>query len=132
MTLHAAIYIQEDSFLLVLKKTENKLNLIRAPATNKLLLFAGNFVLVWKKGTTLLSAGSTMISRDPRLSLIGYNLQLRDIRHADQGDYICQIGDGTISDLTHTVEILSEYNKTKCREISLNLQHTNKIDGGNS
>lgn len=75
---------------------------------NIYIFVSGNFVLVWKKGTTLLSAGPTMISRDPRLSLIGYNLQLRDIRHSDQGDYICQIGDGSISDLTHTIEILSK------------------------
>lgn len=71
-------------------------------------LFAGSFVIVWRKGTTLLSAGQQMISRDPRLSLIGNNIQLRDIRHMDQGDYTCQIGDGKPGDLIHTVEILSK------------------------
>lgn len=72
-------------------------------------MFTGSFVIVWRKGTTLLSAGQQMISRDPRLSLIGYNLQVRDIRHLDQGDYTCQIGDGATGDLIHTVEILSKY-----------------------
>lgn len=66
-------------------------------------------MIVWKKGTSLLSAGPQMISRDPRLQLIGYNLQVRDITHSDQGDYTCQIGDGSPGDLIHTVEILSKY-----------------------
>lgn len=66
----------------------------------------GDFVLVWKKGSALLSAGQQMISREPRFSLLGYNLQLRDIRHLDQGDYTCQIGDGSQGDLIHTIEIL--------------------------
>lgn len=78
-----------------------------------LSFLAGPFVIVWKRGTTLLSAGPQIISMDPRISLIGYNLQLKDIRHADQGDYTCQIGDGTQGDLIHTIEILSEYNFNK-------------------
>lgn len=69
----------------------------------------GSFVIVWRKDTTLLTAGQQMISRDTRLSLLGSNLQLREIRHSDQGDYTCQIGDGTSGDLIHSVEILSEY-----------------------
>lgn len=80
---------------------------------NVLSFLAGPFVIVWKRGTTLLSAGPQIISMDPRISLIGYNLQLKDIRHADQGDYTCQIGDGTQGDLIHTIEILSEYNFNK-------------------
>ncbi|XP_060523734.1 lachesin-like isoform X2 [Cylas formicarius] len=43
---------------------------------------------------------------DPRVSLIGYNLQIKEIKHSDQGDYTCQIGDGTQGDLIHTIEIL--------------------------
>lgn len=72
------------------------------------MMFTGSFVIVWKKGVTLLSAGQQMITRDPRFSLSGYNLHVRDISHADQGDYTCQIGDGTPGDLIHTVEILSK------------------------
>ncbi|XP_019869703.1 lachesin [Aethina tumida] len=67
----------------------------------------GPFVIVWKRGTTLLSAGQQKISMDPRISLTGgFNLQLKDIRHSDQGDYTCQIGDGSQGDLIHTIEIL--------------------------
>lgn len=67
-------------------------------------------MVVWKKGPTLLSAGQQKISRDSRISLIGYNLQLKDIRETDQGDYTCQLGDGAQGDLIHTIEILRKYN----------------------
>ena len=80
----------------------------RPSSFNISLLVSGSFVIVWRKGSTLLSAGQQMISRDTRLSLIGYNLQIRDIRHLDQGDYTCQIGDGSTGDLIHTIEILSK------------------------
>lgn len=66
-------------------------------------------MIVWKKGLTLLSAGQQMITRDSRFSLSGYNLHIREISHADQGDYTCQIGDGTPGDIIHKVEILREY-----------------------
>ncbi|XP_063916510.1 MAM domain-containing glycosylphosphatidylinositol anchor protein 2-like [Zophobas morio] len=66
----------------------------------------GSLVIVWKRGITLLTAGQQKITADPRISLLGYNLQVRDIRYSDQGDYTCQIGDGSHGDLIHTVEIL--------------------------
>ncbi|GJQ77960.1 hypothetical protein Trydic_g2321 [Trypoxylus dichotomus] len=64
------------------------------------------FVIVWRKGTVLLSAGQQKISQDDRISLIHLNLQIRDIGHPDEGDYTCQIGDGSMGDLIHTIEIL--------------------------
>lgn len=70
--------------------------------------FSGSFVIVWKRGITLLTAGQQKITADPRISLLGYNLEVRDIRYTDQGDYTCQIGDGSHGDLIHTVEILSK------------------------
>jgi hypothetical protein len=76
-------------------------------------LFAGSLVIVWKRGVTLLTAGQQKITADPRITLLGYNLQVRDIRYTDQGDYTCQIGDGSHGDLIHTVEILSESNHLK-------------------
>ncbi|XP_048521040.1 MAM domain-containing glycosylphosphatidylinositol anchor protein 2 isoform X2 [Dendroctonus ponderosae] len=66
----------------------------------------GSFVVVWKRGLTLLSAGEQKISRDPRISLVGFNLQIKDIKHADQGNYACQIGDGLQGELIHSIEIL--------------------------
>ncbi|KAH0817915.1 hypothetical protein GEV33_004876 [Tenebrio molitor] len=71
-----------------------------------------SLVIVWKRGVTLLTAGQQKITADPRITLLGYNLQVRDIRYTDQGDYTCQIGDGSHGDLIHTVEILKHGGRT--------------------
>ncbi|KAK4878168.1 hypothetical protein RN001_010674 [Aquatica leii] len=63
-------------------------------------------VLVWRKGSNLISAGHHLITSDKRFFLQSFNLQLRGVRITDQGDYTCQIGDGSLGDLIHTVEIL--------------------------
>ena len=72
-----------------------------------MFIFLGPFVLVWRKGTNLLSAGQLMVTQDKRFSLINkYDLQVKNVQNSDQGDYICQIGDGSHGDLIHTIEIL--------------------------
>ncbi|GLH04588.1 Neuronal growth regulator 1 [Gryllus bimaculatus] len=68
---------------------------------------AGNYVLVWKRGIAVLTAGSTKVSPDERLRLVdGYNLEIRDVATSDAGDYVCQIGTMEPKEITHTVEIL--------------------------
>ncbi|GLH04579.1 Lachesin, partial [Gryllus bimaculatus] len=68
---------------------------------------AGNYVLVWKRGIAVLTAGSTKVSPDERLRLVdGSNLEIRDVATSDAGDYVCQIGTMEPKEITHTVEIL--------------------------
>ncbi|XP_031330732.1 MAM domain-containing glycosylphosphatidylinositol anchor protein 2-like [Photinus pyralis] len=67
---------------------------------------SGSSVLVWRKGSNLISAGHHLITSDRRFLLQSFNLQLRGAKITDQGDYTCQIGDGSLGDLIHTVEIL--------------------------
>lgn len=44
---------------------------------------------------------------DPHGSLsTGYNLEIRDVRNSDAGDYICQIGSMEPKEIVHTLEIL--------------------------
>lgn len=70
---------------------------------------SGNFVLAWKRGIAVLSAGNVKVSPDPRISLVdGYNLEIKDAQPQDAGDYICQIGTMEPREITHTVEILGE------------------------
>lgn len=62
---------------------------------------------MWRRGTSVISAATLMITRDPRLKLVdGYNLQISDVKIQDAGDYVCQIGDQESKDQVHTLEIL--------------------------
>lgn len=68
---------------------------------------AGSNILLWRRGSAVVSAANLMITRDPRFRLMdGYSLQIKGVRPQDAGDYICQIGDQENRDLVHTVEIL--------------------------
>ncbi|KAL0273993.1 UNVERIFIED_CONTAM: hypothetical protein PYX00_006540 [Menopon gallinae] len=67
----------------------------------------GNYLLVWKRGIAVLTAGNVKVTPDPRIQLIdGFNLQIRDVQTHDAGDYICQIGTLVPLEITHTLEIL--------------------------
>ncbi|XP_029404263.1 limbic system-associated membrane protein [Bactrocera dorsalis] len=67
----------------------------------------GSFVLLWRKGSSVLTAGHLKITRDQRFKIVGdYNLQIASVKTQDAGDYICQLGDQENRDQVHTVEIL--------------------------
>ncbi|KAM7358899.1 limbic system-associated membrane protein isoform 1-T3 [Cochliomyia hominivorax] len=67
----------------------------------------GSFVLLWRKGSSVLTAGHLKITRDARFKIVGdYNLQINGVKTQDAGDYICQLGDQENRDQVHTVEIL--------------------------
>ncbi|KAF6214450.1 hypothetical protein GE061_009193 [Apolygus lucorum] len=67
----------------------------------------GNLIRAWKKGIAVLTAGGVKLSPDERLSLVhGYDLEIRDVKSEDEGDYVCQIASLTPMEITHTVEIL--------------------------
>jgi hypothetical protein len=70
-------------------------------------LIAGSYVLLWRRGTSVLTASSLMVTRDMRFKLVnGFNLQVANVKIQDAGDYICQIGDQETRDQVHTLEIL--------------------------
>ncbi|KAH8268158.1 hypothetical protein KR026_001305 [Drosophila bipectinata] len=65
------------------------------------------YVVAWKRGIAILTAGSVKVTPDPRVRLVnGFNLQIRDAQPTDAGDYICQIATMDPREITHTVEIL--------------------------
>ncbi|RZF46093.1 hypothetical protein LSTR_LSTR004806 [Laodelphax striatellus] len=67
----------------------------------------GTYVVLWRRGISVLTADRMMVTRDPRFKLQeGFNLQLSNVMPQDAGDYVCQIGDGDNRDQIHTVEIL--------------------------
>lgn len=73
------------------------------------LCVSGHYVLAWKRGIAVLSAGNVKVSPDPRISLVnGYSLEIKDAGPQDAGDYVCQIGTLEPREITHTVEILGK------------------------
>uniref|UniRef100_A0A0K2SVD6 Ig-like domain-containing protein n=1 Tax=Lepeophtheirus salmonis TaxID=72036 RepID=A0A0K2SVD6_LEPSM len=78
---------------------------IRLPChTNDL----GPMILLWKKGTRVLTAGITKVRRDERMQLLGNDLEISELKKSDGGEYICELEtDADLpSTITHTVEIL--------------------------
>lgn len=77
--------------------------------------FTDNFVLAWKKGIAILTAGTTKVTPEERIRIVeGYNLEIRNAQINDAGNYICQIGTLDPVELKHTLQILSEYNDRFC------------------
>ena len=72
---------------------------------------AGNHVVIWRKGSTVLSAGTMLTTRDSRYRLHSSSnrLELANIQPKDAGDYACQISttEGTL-EVSHTVEVLGK------------------------
>lgn len=68
----------------------------------------GSYVLVWQKGSDVLTAKSIMVTPDPRFRLVNkHGLQIHGIRSQDAGDYTCKISlMGEPVAITHTLEIL--------------------------
>ncbi|VVC24119.1 Hypothetical protein CINCED_3A013250 [Cinara cedri] len=66
-----------------------------------------NFVLAWKKGIAILTAGTTKVTPEERIRIVeGYNLEIRNAQVNDAGNYICQIGTLDPVELKHTLQIL--------------------------
>lgn len=72
-------------------------------------LIAEEYVVAWKRGIAILTAGPTKVTPDPRVRVYnGYSLQIRDVVPQDAGDYVCQIATMEPLEITHTVEILGK------------------------
>lgn len=83
------------------------------------ILYLGVYILAWKKGIAVLTAGNTKVSPDERIRLVdGNNLEIRDIQTNDAGNYVCQIATLKPREISHTVEILGKIN------ISIHIKYT--------
>ncbi|KAG4075949.1 hypothetical protein HA402_003775 [Bradysia odoriphaga] len=66
-----------------------------------------SYMVAWKRGIAILSAGAVKVTPDPRVRLYnGFSLQIRDAVPQDAGDYVCTIQTLEPIEITHTVEIL--------------------------
>lgn len=72
-------------------------------------VLAGTYVLLWRRGSNVITAANLMIIRDSRFRLVdGFNLEISNVMPQDAGDYVCQLSDEHNRDITHTVEILGK------------------------
>lgn len=70
---------------------------------------ADAYMVAWKRGIAILTAGQVKVSPDPRIRLVdGYSLQIANATPQDGGDYICQIATMHPREITHAVDILGE------------------------
>lgn len=102
------------------KKLQNNfVNLINKTARPKLFILSlslyffvstDNFLVAWKRGIAIISAGTVKVTPDTRVAIKnGYSLEIRDAVPQDAGDYICQIATLEPREITHTVEILGKF-----------------------
>jgi hypothetical protein len=55
----------------------------------RLIYFADTFIVAWKRGIAIISAGAVKVTPDPRIRLAnGYSLEIREAVPQDAGDYI--------------------------------------------
>jgi len=80
---------------------------------------SGKYVLVWKRGIAVLTAGAVKVTPDERVALVdGYNLQISDVQTQDAGDYVCQIGLLQPKEITQTLEILGKNIPRGCHALT--------------
>lgn len=84
-------------------------------------------MLAWKKDIAVLTAGSVKVTMNTRIRLMpstptgtstnldeskksssmhGYNLEIKDVRVTDAGDYACQLGTIVPREIVHTLEVM--------------------------
>lgn len=83
----------------------------------------GHFVLAWKHGIAVLTAGDVKVTSNPRIRLMppqgiintsdrshsnSYNLEIQNVRTTDEGDYACQLGTIVPKEIVHSLEVLGE------------------------
>ncbi|XP_063695860.1 lachesin-like [Culicoides brevitarsis] len=78
-----------------------------------------DYVLAWKKDIAILTAGPVKVNMNPRYRLMpstaspgtvgashGYNLEIKDVRTSDAGEYVCQLGTIVPREIVHTLEVM--------------------------
>lgn len=83
---------------------------------------SGHYVLAWKHGIAVLTAGDVKVTSNPRIRLMppqgidatsrahsnSYNLEIQNVRISDAGDYACQIGSIVPKEIVHSLEVLGK------------------------
>lgn len=83
---------------------------------------SSHYVLAWKHGIAVLTAGDVKVTSNQRIRLMppqdidssarfhsSYNLEIQNVRVSDAGDYACQIGSIVPKEIVHSLEILGKF-----------------------
>lgn len=70
------------------------------------VLNLGDYVVVWKRETTLISAKDVKLVRDDRISVVGTSLNIAKVTSKDSANYTCEINTATASQITVVLNVL--------------------------
>ena len=70
----------------------------------------GKFVVLWRKGDRILSAGKLFVRKDGKVKVTEkYDLKISDIEESDAGDYVCEVDIfGDTKEVHHNLEVLGK------------------------
>ena len=66
-------------------------------------------MVVWKKDSTLISAGSTKVIRDSRITIVGTSLDIGKVNSKDSGNYTCEINTDVPSFINIALNVLGKH-----------------------
>jgi len=68
----------------------------------------GKFVVLWRKGDRILSAGKLLVRKDGKVTVTEkYELKLSDIEESDVGEYVCEVDVfGETKEVRHQLDVL--------------------------
>ena len=70
----------------------------------------GKFVVLWRKGDRILSAGKLLVRKDGKVKVTEkYDLKISDIEESDAGKYVCEVDVyGETKEVHHELEVLGK------------------------
>ena len=70
----------------------------------------GKFVVLWRKGDRILSAGKLLVRKDGKVTVTEkYELMLSDIEESDAGEYVCEVDVfGETKQVRHKLDVLGK------------------------
>ena len=70
----------------------------------------GKFVVLWRKGDRILSAGKLLVRKDGKVKVTEkYDLKISDIEESDVGEYVCEVDIfGDTKAVHHKLDVLGK------------------------
>ena len=76
------------------------------------LVHAGNYIVLWKRKSSVLSASSLKIVRDERIRVVDTSIEISQAAPKDSGVYLCEINTDPAINLSVKLDVLGKPNAT--------------------